>query len=426
MLKSTDVKNVGCTRLNPGSGRSGRWWGVLALLFCMGALSACVPRLGDSDAALALEDLAAPRFGSRLKSLTPPPERRTITYAIDRVPRRADLYLSPKGARAGIVVVPGVTPQGKDDSRLVALADTLARLQFAVLVPDLQGVRRYQVNPGDVDEIADAFRYLQSQPELAPGGSAGIMGISYSAGPAVLAALEPGVREELDFVATLGGYFDIRSTITFITTGYYRSGTDGHWERLNPDPYARFVFLTSYAGLVERPADRGVLRAHARSLLDDTDIVPTVTPSGLAPDARALYELVMNRDPERVQRLIDRLSPRIRRQLEALNPAARDLSGFQGRFIMVHGRSDNVIPYSESVALDRALPVGSSELYVIEGFAHVDHSLKPQDIEPMLRAVASVLAQRVDDGSKPVSAGRGALPAGGKPPPHPASPGAIY
>ena len=86
------------------------------------------------------------------------------------------LYLSTQGTRAGIVLVPGVVPAGKDDRRLVALAQTLARLQFAVLVPDLRGLRRYQVRAQDVGEVADAFRYLASREDLVPEGRAGIAG----------------------------------------------------------------------------------------------------------------------------------------------------------------------------------------------------------------------------------------------------------
>ena len=401
------LKSAGAGPTCPGGAGSQcrlRWGFLLVLLLSLAMLGACMPRLGDSEAALALEDISAGWLGSRLKSLTPGPERRSVVYAVDDRQRNADLYLSLQGAQAGIVLVPGVTPQGKDDSRLVALANTLARLRFAVLVPDLRGVRRYRVSASDVEEVADAFRYLRSRPELAPGDRAGIAGISYGAGPVVLAALEPGVREEVDFVVTLGGYYDLHSTVTYITTGYYRVDTDRPWQRLDPHPYARSVFLRSYAELVERRADRGVLSAYARDLMGDIDIVPLVTPRGLAPDARALYDLVTNRNPDRVPELIDRLSPRIRRQLEALNPAAHDVSEFPGRFILVHGRSDNLIPYTESVALHRALPSGRSDLFVIDGFAHVDLSLKPQDVQPMLRAMELVLSQRGDHGQPPVPA----------------------
>ena len=42
---------------------------------------------------------------------------------------------------------------------------------------------------------------------------------------------------------------------------------------------------------------------------------------------------------------------RAARTTAALNPAAQDLSGLKAHLMLLHGRSDNVIPYTESLAL---------------------------------------------------------------------------
>ena len=65
--------------------------------------------------------------------------------------------------------------------------------QFAVLVPDLRGLRDYRVRAANVREVADAFRYLVARGGLAPQGRAGIAGFSYGAGPVLLAALVAGL-----------------------------------------------------------------------------------------------------------------------------------------------------------------------------------------------------------------------------------------
>ncbi|MGB5639241.1 MAG: hypothetical protein WBM63_08985, partial [Sedimenticolaceae bacterium] len=126
--------------------------GLSAFIFAA-ILAACTPRVpGDTDAALALEDIAAGLGGSRLKDQTPRPKRRAIDFNVEGRAYQGDLYLSSQGTRAGIVLVPGMVPRGKDDSRIVALAQTLARLQFTVLVPDLHGPRLYRVRAHDVRE----------------------------------------------------------------------------------------------------------------------------------------------------------------------------------------------------------------------------------------------------------------------------------
>jgi fermentation-respiration switch protein FrsA (DUF1100 family) len=84
----------------------------------------------------------------------------------------------------------------------------------------------------------------------------------------------------------------------------------------------------------------------------------------------------------------------VRADIESLDLAARDLSGLRAEFILVHGLDDAIIPYSESVALDAALPAGRSKLFLLEGLHHVDQELRGVDAWRMWRALRAVLAQR--------------------------------
>jgi pimeloyl-ACP methyl ester carboxylesterase len=368
---------------------------VPVVLMLFATLTGCAPPpLGDTEAAIALEDIAAADEPSRLKAQTPPPSRRSYDYVIDGRGYTGDVYRSPQGVRAGIVLVPGIFPAGKDDARLVALAKTLARLQFAVLVPDLKGLRRYQLRAHDVREVADAFRYLLSRPELVPEGRAGIAGFSYGGGLGVLAGLEPDVREQVRFIASLGGYYELRGIVTYFTTGHYREGAGADWQYRIPHPYLKWVFTLSNADLLERAGDRETLRGLA-DFADDDNGIDTETEK-LAADAQALYALLGNEEPDRVPALVAQLSPRIRHELEGINPAAHDLSAMRAQVILMHGRGDTFIPYTESIALARALPPGKVRLFIIEGYAHTSVRPRRGDIPQFLDMMQALLDQRMD------------------------------
>jgi len=376
-----------------------RFGGLSAFIFAA-VLAACTPHVpGDSDAALALEDIAAGFGGSRLKDQTPRPERRAIDFNVEGRAYQGDLYLSSQATRAGIVLVPGMVPRGKDDSRIVALAQTLARLQFAVLVPDLQGTRHYRVRAHDVREVADAFRHLRSRKDLVPQGRVGVAGFSYGAGPVLLAALEPDIRDEVDFVVTLGGYYNLHTIVTYFTTGYFKTEPDGDWQYLQPSPYNKWVFTLSNADLVERHQDRASLQTLAHESLEYGEVASAGSSANLAPDAQALYRLITNEEPNHVPQLIQQLPASILTELEGLNPASRDLTALQAEAILVHGRSDTMIPYSESLALAQALPPDQVRLFVIDGLVHVDVRIKRQDIPGLLRAMEALLAQREHRGN---------------------------
>ena len=367
----------------------------LSVFIFAAILAACTPRVpGDSDAALALEDIAAGFGGSRLKDQTPRPERHTIDFNVEGRTYQGDLYLSSQETRAGIVLVPGVVPRGKDDGRIVALAQTLARLQFAVLVPDLHGPRHYRVRAHDVREVADAVRHLNSRKDLIPQGRVGIAGFSYGAGPVVLAALEPDIRDEVDFLVTLGGYYDLHTIVTYFTTGYFKTEPNGAWQYLQPSPYNKWVFTLSNADLFERPGDQASLRTLAHESLEYGETASAVSLANLAPDAQAFHRLITNENPNRVPELIQQLPASILIELEGLNPASRDLTTLQAEVILVHGRSDTMIPYSESLALAQALPPEQVKLFVVDGLVHVDVRIKQQDISQLLGAMEALLAQR--------------------------------
>ena len=373
-------------------------WYVLVL--CT-TLSGCIsPDFGDSEAGLALEDLASGQATSRLAALAPQPSRESISFITGGEERAADLYRPSRDARAGIVLVPGVVAQGRRDARVVAIANTLARLDFTVLVPDMPGVRSFQMRSSDVREVADTFAWLASRPELAPPGHIGIAGFSYGAGPVLLAALQPDIREQVHFVLAVGGYYSLENVVTYLTTGYYpvvepAGKAVSETGRTSPHPYSMASFTRSNLDLLERPVDRDFFRGYAEYIIGNRNKEDEPVPAHLAPDAQAFYNLLTNHLPAQVPALLEKLPPRIRIELEGIDPAAHDLSQLRADVILLHGRGDNLIPYTESIALADALPESQVQLFIIDGLAHVDFRPKTHDVPQLLVAMEALLAQRM-------------------------------
>jgi fermentation-respiration switch protein FrsA (DUF1100 family) len=360
-------------------------------------LTGCTPtRL--IDAALVLQEFAAADGPSHLKKTTKTPLKQSVDYAIAGRSHHADLYLPgpldtcmPADSRhtgdasrhahhcprAAIVVVPGAVPQGKDDPRLVAFATTLARAGFAVLAPEITGFRQLRIRPSDSREIADAFAYLVNRPELAPEGRAGIFAFSYAVGPALLAALEEDIREQVRFVVGLGGYHDLPRAMRFFTTGWYEQA--GKWHSITPDDSGKMVLLYSSLDYLADGQKDGSLSdrlifdqmVELRSRSRQTDLTSLAT--GLSSDGQAVYALAGNTDPERFQELFARLPAAMRADIERLNLARHDLKPLKARLILVHGRNDNLIPYPESLALAAAVPKGQASVFLIHKvLGHVD------------------------------------------------------
>lgn len=353
-----------------------RWPIATAILATAVLLSACSPsRMIESKALL--EDLAAGGGPSTLKAETAPPERRLVRFGADARQHEGHLYRPGDGAAdAALVVVPGVTPAGKDDRRFVAFARSLARTRFEVLVPEIANLRALKVGPGDAEPIADALRALTGDGRIDEEASrprkAGIVAISYAAGPAVLAALDPAARDRVAFLLLIGGYRDITAVVTYFTTGHYRAGPGAPWRRGTPQPRAKWAFLESNLSLIEDPADAEALGALAqrKTRRPEADIADLV--AGLGPEGRSIIALLTNRDPDAVPELITGLPERIAADMRGIDLAAHDLSKLRAKLILVHGRDDPVIPYTESEALAAAATGTETSLTLLDNLPHVD------------------------------------------------------
>jgi pimeloyl-ACP methyl ester carboxylesterase len=369
---------------------------LLARLFLCLTLTACTtPDFGDSEAGKALQDLASRNVSGPLAALAPQAARESISFITRGEERAADLYRAPRGARAGIVLTPGIAARGRRDTRVVAIANTLARHDFTVLVPDMRGMRRYRMRASDVREVADAFAWLASRPALAPPGHRGIAGFSYAVGPVLLAALRPDIRERVDFILAVGGYYSLQQVVTYLTTGYYHGrGDDARAGRRTPHPYAVAAFIRSNLALLGRPADRGFFQRYAAYITANRLDADEPVPTHLAHDAQAFYDLLENHQPARVPALLNRLPARMRRELQAINPAAHDLSVLHAGVILLHGRGDTLIPYTESIALANALPEDQVELFLVDGLAHVNFRPQAHDVPQLLGAMEALLARR--------------------------------
>jgi pimeloyl-ACP methyl ester carboxylesterase len=261
-----------------------------------------------------------------------------------------------------------------------------------VLVPDLEGFRSLRVGSGDIRDTADAFTWLVAQEELAPGGKAGIFSFSYATGPAILAALEPRLTGRVRFMMAVGGYHNLKDVLTFFTTGYYRHGD--RLLHMEPNSYGKWVFVSSNLHRLSEPVDRELFRQAAQRKFADLNAPVHDLAAQLTPEGNRFYRFIENRDPAQSLLLMDQLPEAIRREIAALNLAQHDLTRLKARMILVHGYDDDIIPYTESIALSRNLPPGQARLYLVNGLQHVD--LKPRLIDKfrLWRAISALLRER--------------------------------
>jgi pimeloyl-ACP methyl ester carboxylesterase len=324
------------------------------------------------EAAWFLEDIAAGPAPSSWKKLHKAPETRTVSAVLGGHRVSGDLYVPADAIRGRMVFVPGLLDGARTDPRVVAFAGSLARAGFLTFLPDTAAFEDLRASPDDITAITDAIGWLADADVAgAPKGKVGIAALSYMSGPVMLAASRAPANAQTAFVFFIGGYYSMTDVVRFVTTRAYRLHDSDPWLRSPPAPYAVWAFLKANAQGVDDTQDRVTLERIADQKLADDKADISVLASQLKADGRPVFDLVANRDPDRVEALIAALPPRLRAGLEALDPSRQDLSGFSGDALLVHGKDDPFIPAVESERLAEAL--GSrAHLYILEQVSHVE------------------------------------------------------
>ena len=347
---------------------------------------------------MVLQDMVTTDGSTMMKRIAAEPIRSTrfVTVGNDRL--AVDTYVDRESYRGNLILVPGFSPAGKDDTRLMALAKSFARAGFQVHVPDLAGSRSLMVSAEDVEGlIATVEARVPGDGSNAP---LGIAAVSYAVGPAIAAAADPRIAGRVDYVVSLGGYHDAERVITYLTTGAYRQPGEAAWQQGTGNPRAGWIFMAANAQRWPDPAERSLLLEAARQKSDDPDVDLSNLRPHLGQQAQALMDLFDNRDPDRVGDLLSALPPEILVSLTELSPSRGDLAPLDGELILIHGRDDQVVPFTESMDLDAAVP--GSELFLVSSFSHVD----PDDVDwwgyvTMISAVDTILSRGLDEKQTP-------------------------
>lgn len=262
-----------------------------------------------------------------------------------------DLY-TPGGKAPPILLVPGAARLGKDDPRVVRAATAIARAERVVFVPTLELSNR-RFDEKDLDRIVASTTALSERTEE----PVTLLGFSYGGSFALVASADPRLSEDLAQVAVFGAYFDLVGVIQAITTGVSLVGDRRvTWPE---DPRADQI-LQEVAGHLIPAQDRELLLEAL-----ETEAVP----EGLRPGARAMYELLTNRDPARTYELAGGISPSARRILERFSPSSV-AERIDVPVVAMHSTDDPAVPYGEALRLTRGIP--GTPLETVTLFRHVD------------------------------------------------------
>jgi len=277
-------------------------------------------------------------------------ERVTIEYRSRNGPREieADLYTPAHGsARPGVVFSMGAPPLDLDDDRLVRIAEDAARSGAVMLVPFSERLDDERIEPEEIDALVAEFQYVQRLDGV-DAARVGFFGASVGGSLALVAAADPRIAQDVEYVVSFGGYYDALDTFAAIATHHIAYGkVDEEW---TPREHAEEVMAEQIINAIDDRDDRELLT----QVFVDHEPPEDVELATLSPVGRSSYDFLANRDPAAVERLIAGLPRDAVAKLDELSPR-NSIDRVRAELIIVHDRADPFIPYTESRRLEDAV-----------------------------------------------------------------------
>lgn len=311
------------------------------------------------------------RFLRAWLSRTPPVATREVVVA-EEGERLPATLLDPRHGETAApawIVLHGVTRPGRSHPELVRFARALARSGAVVLLPQIREWTELDLAPERTVPVTRAcVEHLARAGPTA--GAPGLVGFSFGAPQAIRAATHPSLRGRIGGVVGFGAYFDLQRTVRFLLDGGHE--WRGRRERLDPDPYGRWIIAANYLTGVPRYRGAGDVAEALRRLAsaagerripaDDPELLPLRRRlrGEIDPARRHVFDLFApeasaERDPDQVSRLARELSTSARKESAELDVTPH-LERVPCRVELIHGREDRLIPYTETLRLRAAFP----------------------------------------------------------------------
>lgn len=287
------------------------------------------------------------------------------------------------------VVLHGLTVPGRQHAALRRFVRAIASSGAVVLVPDVPSWRALHIDSDAARQtIPAAVRHLSGLAGVQRGG-VGLVGFSFGATQALIAASDPDIGRLLRVVVGFGGYCELPRMVRAMLIGEHE--WNGTVERIDADPYGRWMMIGNFLTRIPRyyamtrvaeaalELAREAGRRGAFAWDAEYDAFKATLAHEMTAEERQIWSVVAPTagappgDAELARQLADDLAVVALDLDPALEPGDA-IAAVTTPTILVHGRDDRLVPYTESLRLATKLQ-GARPLRVLVTrlFAHSAH-----------------------------------------------------
>lgn len=292
-----------------------------------------------------------------------------VTLPTDEGDVRARIYV-PRGIfnPPGMVLVHGIHHLGIDEPRLMSFARAAASSGFTVLTPEIAALADYHVDGASIDTIGYSAAWLHRKLADSP---VTVVGVSFAGGLSLLAARDPRYSPHIRALVLMGAYDSLARVCRFLATSQAEL-PDGREEPYKAHDYGASVFVYSNLDQFFSAGDLAVAHDALRYWLWEQPANAQALLPRLSPAGRETIEILMARQIDRIRPKMLNVIQADATRLAALSPEGK-LADLHTPVFVLHGATDDIIPSTESLWLEKEIPRAElREALITPAFSHVD------------------------------------------------------
>ena len=280
--------------------------------------------------------------------VTRDPVRHQIEFPLATGQGTADLYVpAGSGRHSAVLFFMGVVPPDRDERRIVALAEGLARSGMVVMIPWLDSQKLNRIASQDIDGLVRAFQHLRGLDRVDP-ERVGMGGICTGASLSLVAAQDERIADDVRFVNFFAGYYDASDLVKAVgSRSRFYGQTAAGWD---PNKLTMRLFTDHLIDGVTDPVERQALTR----ILKEGEAPTDALLASLSNEATAVYRMSKGVPVEEVDELMAQLSPRTIELFRLISPATH-IDRLKARVLIMHDSGDRLVPSEESRRLADAL-----------------------------------------------------------------------
>lgn len=305
---------------------------------------------------------------SPLEWFTPEPIVEHVSFESSGAKLSGDLYRPPgKGPYAAVLLFLGVQPARSSDPRVVNLGNALARSNMTALYYWSSDMEQGIMTTKEIDNLVASFQYLRNLDFVDP-ARVGIGGFCVGGSFALIAASDPLISADVQFVNAFGPYFDMKELAISIIS---ETSDDNHQiQSWQPDKLSKKVLATHLTDKISNEEANIITNWFTNNRTNNIDKTLSTE------NGQRIHNLLGQKSRQDATDAFELLPAHHKSQLHQLSPSSH-IADIKASILIMHDRNDSLVPVSHSRQLFEALDGKTDVLFTEYGslFDHVSPNL---------------------------------------------------